>query len=485
MLEEQGNLILKTSQPKGQSGLPLAAEMILRAIAEQVEMLADTQLYEVNQDNSNAGPHFQELTDTLAVFFKNLKIQSESIAEVSNLNQSTEMDWAKTVKSVGELILFQRAFQSRAKLTATQLANHLQRIFTQQESFSQINQASEKIALACRHVSDISKSSVAQIKGISELISMLLQNYEMVESDNSRAHSEIVQLRSQSQKAISTWNGYFEDYRNKMVSVDDLFDITESLKSTAHHLQVLAVNIGIEAAKTELHESSLGFIASDLKKVSSQLTSTQREMTHKIQALREQFDGLQETHEIVTREINLGDDTSARFSPKEKSSFETETTRLKINNEIEKALQTIAQLTQTASTMEQETQLNSKKIRDFQLSLSIEIPSLKQAAQNFDRITKDSATHDTLTEALKADLEVLRTRKMNIAEILKKLKKNSENLQTETEVVVKAAERGATFTSAESTVAPQVSEIKEQLKQCAQEIFSIVDTPDTQQRKAS
>lgn len=485
MLEEQENLILKTSQPKGQSGLPLAAEMILRAIAEQVEKLADTQLCEENQGNANTELHLHELTDELGVFFKNLKTQLEDMCHVQYLNQSIEAHWTQTLKSVGELILHQRAFQSEAKLPATQCASHLQRLLAQLDEFPQISQSSEKIALACRHVSDSSKTSAASIKAISELISTLFQHYVMIESDNTQAHSEIVQLRSQSQKAISAWNRCFEEFKNKIVSVDDLLDLTDSLKSTAHHLQVLVVNIGIEAAKTDLHESSLDFIASDLRKVSNQFASRQREMTHKLLALREQLDGLQETQEIFTRDLALGDDTSARFSPKKRTSLETETTRLKINNEIEKVLQNLLQLTQTASKMEQETQLKSKKIKDFQLSLSTEIPSLKQAAQSFDRMTKDSATHDTLTEALKADLEILRTRKMSLSESLKKLKKSAESLQAETEVVVKAAGIGATFPSSENTTSPQVSEIKEQLKQCAQEIFSIVDSPDIQQRTAS
>jgi chromosome segregation ATPase len=483
--EEQGELILKTSQPKGQSGLPLAAEMILRAIAEQVETLANSQMHSHLREHTSHTPQSQELMSILSEFTGKLTNHFQNVHEASQLNRSVESQWGKTTKGLREAFQTQRAFQSKLKSTAAFLSSQVRHHAELNNTLEQMNRSAELIASEFQNSKGKPEGLELAFTRLTDCGLQLLSMFETLESEHTEATVEFNRLRANDQKTNSAWASIHQDSLKNTELLNHIVQMNESLKPAIHHLHLLAVNTGLEAARSDLQESGLSFIASDIKKVAEKFESTQRDLSQRLLTLREY------SNETISQGESLIQKSKHKFeiqpdTKRQCNSFNKEAVRNEFRDEIAKFKLSSKNL-QTSSThsVERESLLLIKSLKDYQHSFSKETHAIKQLVSSLNSLSQDEARYEETIESLRCDHETLRSLRKNLSNAIESLKLSVENLESECAAVKSATECEAMPAHFDAMSESQVSEINEQLKQCAQEIFNLVDTPDRSLRAAS
>jgi len=487
--EEQGEVILKTNQPRGQSGLPLAAEMILRAIAEQVETLAESQTNQQGQGLVMRSPHSDELNDLFSEFLGKLHSYVVKVQDSSELNLSVESLSRQITKGIRDLIQAQRSFHTKLEVTSGLLSSQMKSHITINETVAQCTRSAEIIVNELRNSMGKHDETEANITRVSELGLQLSHRFESLNSEYSEMAAEVSRLRAREQNTNALWTTLSEIPNKKMDSLKNLIEVNDLLKSTVQHLQLLAVNTGIEAAKSDVQESGLGFIAADLKVVAEQFASSQREFSQQLLALRDSTEEAISMGELLTQKMNQSTTkpkADLRLEAQQQSHiYDIETIRNRFRDELSKLKNSANNQQVSLPTAEREGLSLIKSLQESHRLIFKEAQALKQVLTGLSGLPQDEAIYEGALASLRHDHDSLRTLRSSLSEKLDELKFGAEMLKNECESIASGVESGLAAPPLIGTGEVQLSEINEQLKQCAQEIFSLVDTPDRSQRAAS
>lgn len=478
MFKDLADKLPTAAQPTGPSGLPLAAEMILRAIAEQVEKLAHAQQEDSFDSENLTQPEFDALNQTANEFLSALAKHCANVSEYKNASQQAAAHTHDSSVPLESLTSFQRNLNAKAVASISQLSQHLHGIVADGSTFGHLGSSAQDVTKA---LSRLKLESTQREKDSSQVLKFLADTVaraDFQKNEIERLRAEVGTLRSSLRLSQGAWSELWNAFVNKNLLSQELKQQVESLKATASHIQVLAVNTGIEATKTATEDSGLSYISSDLRKIAEQCGSIQRSLSQKFSALDELAHEFQAANQIMTsKDVNVRESlTQIVTQPDYDSHLNQNSGEIQVN--VETTLRgTNKKVADSISQLESSIYSHTESITIYQTELPRKLEALRQSAHNFETFLMDLKNQFQLTQRVAQENQSLRTTQQTFSEKLNALAREASQLQSEAERAWNSVYQHLAFKPSDGR--QQVTEINEQLKQCAQEIFSLVDTPDT------
>jgi methyl-accepting chemotaxis protein len=475
-----------TGSLQGDSGLPLAVDLILREIANQVQRLAAAQ---GEQSAHNRTLLQSPLRQTVEDVSTALRAVADGLDaglgqtqdSLKSLNHTEEQQKALAEALCEHMSALIQA-QGQVRNAEMRCSNSLQKANKQGEKNRSLLRLAESLSNDATHLEDETRTLNELLNSWSTFVSRAQDLQASLYSDSQKARDSLTSLKSSvsgSFTAIETVRTKISQLREKVSSIVAIVDVIDDISEQTN---LLALNASIEAARAGEQGKGFAVVADDIRKLAERSSAATRDMFDRIETLdvesKAAMSALDVGYEDLRTTTEFADDTERKILRTRE--HVSHISRLFLG--IEDQLCTGRNVCQSTLNHGRLIAKNSRGLREaaqFFVELfaqeETQMRGLMVCLQNIDKQIQAEIGKSESILMQQQDVEIQTTQAHDNI-----LRLNVALLATHTESNTALSLIQHTATSLLQQSLPEnsyMNEIAEQLEQCAQEIRNLVDTP--------
>jgi methyl-accepting chemotaxis protein len=482
-----------TGSLQSPSGLPLAVDLILREIANQVHRLAAAQsdhstrnrallqspLKQTVEDISNA---LRAVADGLEA---GLGQTQESMKSLASAEQQQKSMAEVLCEHMSALI----QAQGQVRNAEMRCANSLQKANKQGEKNRALLRLAESLSNDAILLEDETRTLSELLNSWSTFVSRAQDLQGNLYSDSQKARDSLTSLKS---SVSGSFTG-IESVRTKILQlrekVSAIVSIVDVIDDISEQTNLLALNASIEAARAGEQGKGFAVVADDIRKLAERSSAATRDMFDKIESLDQEsnnaMSALDVGYEDLRTTTEFADDTERKLLRIRE--HVSHISRLFLG--IEDQLCTGRNVCQSTLNHGRLVAKNSRGLREA-AQFFVELFSQEESQMRGLLACLQNVEKQLQTEIGKSETVLMQQQQSENHTAMaydNLLRLNVTLLAAHTESNTAASLTQHTTTNLLQQNLPSISyssEIAEQLEQCAQEILNLVDTP-SESRMAS
>lgn len=486
MEANQSNNTKNNTALTGESGLPLAVDLILREIAVQVKRLSDAESAQY-QRNKNTPPapfkqSMEEVLTGLKMVLDGLEMARGKTDDSAQLLTQAEQKHAKISDSMAELLVSLVKSQGQNRNALLRCSSALEFARKQNDKTRALSRLAEGLSSDALHLEDETRTLNELMSTWSTFVDRAQDIQEHLHGDSQKSREAVNQLKN----SVAGSFAAIESARNKLMTlrerVSSIVAIVDVIDDISEQTNLLALNASIEASRAGEQGKGFAVVADDIRKLAERSSAATRDMFDKIATLDDEsktaINSLEDCYGEIKSTTSYADDTERKLlRVRDHIAHES---RLFLG--IEDQLCSGRNVSQSTLNHGRLVAKNARILREATQSYidshSQEESRLGSLSIFLQTIDKDFQENIARTEALMIEHQ---ENEVQIAQSTGLVFKASTLLSTtrgETDALCNSALRGFTGSDPMSTSDESYhSEIADQLKQCAQEILNLVDSP--------
>lgn len=473
------------------SGLPTGVDSVLREIAVQLDRLAQLQ-FELHARPETAGSDLEEHSkSSIGQFLQSL------LEGLDSARQQTE----QALTSLGNIEPRQAAVSNAFGQQISGLMETKTHVVDAQIRFAsalqQLNVQTEKELTLARTADALVHDSIRfdeSAKFLQELIgvwqSCVERSTPLLETlygDSQKAGGSINQLKQMMTSTISAMADEENSLSRLQIQMNSIASAVSVIDDIAEMTHLLALNASIEAVRAGEHGKGFSVVAEDIRKLSERSTAAARDVFQRMSSVcndgRSAMDSVQLNKKHVESALALTDDAEAHLMNLRDAFAQISQLQIGMGDRLRAGQSACHATLSQCRVLVKNARAVKETAQTFFESHAAEKQNLTSLLQILHSVERDVQTELQRAERFFVEQQKCEYETFTVSEKLLKATAHLTAAKADAHAVTQTFNNSAHLSRSEKSTPNIYSiEISEQLKQCAQEILHLVDTPNDERR---